>query len=184
MARHDLHLGRVATGAAIGFLAGLALPHARKALIQAPSLAAGDWVEALTAEHRMVEGLFDKLLATHERQAARREALLARIAGALNHHTAQEEHVIYPALTEASRGDQSRHLGEDHAEMKTMIYELRRLSAADPRWLLLARELRGLIEHHVREEEEDIFPAFRAAMCPEDNARLTRMMNWEGFRAA
>lgn len=183
-AHHDHRLGRLATGAALGFFAGLALPHARKAMAQAPALAAGDWVDALKAEHRMVEALFAKLLATRECQAVRREALLAKIAYALNKHAAQEENVVYPALTEASRADQSRHLGEDHAEIKTFIYDLRKLPAGDPRWLLLAREFHEVVARHVRDEEEDIFPAFRAAMCPEDNARLTRMMTWEGFKAA
>jgi hemerythrin superfamily protein len=177
-------LGRLAAGAALGFFAGLAVPHARKAVMQAPSVMAGDWVDALTAEHRLVEGVFDKLLQTDESQAARREALLAKIAYALSKHAIEEENVIYPALMEAARADTSRHLTEDHAKIKTFIYDLRRLSPSDPQWLIRAREFHQELQHHMREEEDEIFPQFRNAMSPEDNARLTKMMNWEGFKVA
>ena len=178
------NIGRLAAGAALGFVAGLALPHARKAVMQAPSVMAGDWVDALTAEHRMVEALFDKLLETDESQVVKREMLLAKIAYALSKHAIEEENVIYPALMEAARADTSRHLTEDHAKIKTFIYDLRRISASDPQWLLRAREFHQELQHHMREEEDEIFPQFRNTLSPEDNARLTKMMNWEGFKVA
>lgn len=176
--------GRIATGAALGFFAGLALPHARKAVMQAPSAMAGDWVEALKAEHRLVEGLFDKLLKTDESQVVKREMLLAKIAYALSKHAIEEENVVYPALMEGARADTARHLTEDHAEIKTFIYDLRRISSSDPQWILRAREFFEKLQEHVREEEDEIFPQFRNAMSPEDNARITKMMNWEGFKVA
>ena len=177
-------LGGLAAGAALGLFAGLALPHARKAIMQAPSLAAGDWVDALTAEHRMVRAAFDKLLATSNDEIMKREMLLTKIAYALTKHAIEEENVIYPALAEAARTDQSEHLTHDHAEVKTFIYDLRRMPSGEARWLDRARELHAQLLEHMREEEEDIFPSFRDAMPPEENAKLTRMMNWEGFKVA
>jgi len=176
--------GRLAASAAIGLAAGLALPHARKAIMQAPSLAAGDWVAALTAEHRMVEKLFDQLLATDEGQALKRELLLTKIAYALNKHAIEEENVIYPALAEDGRADQSDHLTEEHAKVKTFIYDLRRISSSEPQWLSKAQEFWTALQEHVRQEEDEIFPAFRDAISADENATLTRMMNWEGFKAA
>ncbi|RAK57096.1 hemerythrin domain-containing protein [Phenylobacterium deserti] len=178
------HFGRLATAGAIGLVAGLALPHARKSVMQGPSLAAGDWVDALTAEHRMVEKMFDALLKTGDDERLKREMLLTKIAYALTKHAVEEENVIYPALAEHARTDQSRHLTEDHLEVKTFIYDLRRTDTSDPRWLLKARAFLGHLQHHMREEEEDIFPSFREALPPEENAKLTKMMNWEGFKVA
>jgi hemerythrin superfamily protein len=176
--------GRIATGAALGFMAGLALPHARKAVMQAPSIAAGDWVDALTAEHRMVEAAFDALLATHDNEMMKREALLTKIAYALTKHAIEEENVIYPALSENARPEQAQHLIHDHGEIKTFIYDLRRISSTDPRWLDEARRFWTKLQAHVRAEEDEIFPAFRDSLPPEENARLTKMMNWEGFKVA
>jgi hypothetical protein len=36
----------------------------------------------------------------------------------------------------------------------------------------------------MRQEEDEVFPAFRDALPAEENARLTKMMNWEGFKVA
>jgi hemerythrin superfamily protein len=176
--------GRIATGAAIGLFAGLALPHARKAVMQGPSIAAGDWVDALKAEHRMVEKMFQALLKTQDHEKLKREMLLTKIAYALTKHAIEEENVIYPALAENAQSDQARHLTEDHLEIKTFIYDLRRTETSDPRWLLRVQAFHGHLEHHIREEEDEIFPAFRERLPQQENAKLTKMMNWEGFKVA
>ena len=177
-------LGRLAAGAALGLVAGLAIPQARKLAMQGPSLAAGDWKDALIAEHRLVEKLFDQLLATDEGEMLKREALLTKLAYALNKHAIEEENVIYPALSEAAFADQAKHLAGEHLEAKTFVYDLRRISSKDPQWLGKARELWTRLEAHMREEEDEIFPAFHGALSSEENAKLTAMMNWEGLKVA
>ena len=176
--------GRVATGAALGFMAGLALPHASKAVMQGPSIMAGDWVDALKAEHRLVEKTFQALLATSSDETMKRQMLLTKIAYALTKHAIEEENVIYPALAEAGREEEARRLVEDHGDVKTFIFELRRMPTDDPAWLTKAQEFFADLQRHVREEEEEIFPAFRDMLPAQENDRLTRMMNWEGFKVA
>jgi len=177
-------LGRLATGAAIGLFAGLAIPHARKTVMQGPSILAGDWVDALTAEHRLVEKAFEALLQTGDTEMAKREMLLTKIAYALTKHAIEEENVIYPALTENGMADQAQHLIADHGEVKTFIYDLRRISSTDPQWIGQVRGFWTKLQAHVREEEDEIFPTFRARLPQEENAKLTKMMNWEGFKVA
>lgn len=176
-------LSRVAGIAALGFVAGIAATQARKGLMQAPSLAAGDWVRALEAEHRMVEGLFRTLQTTSDGDALKRNLLLTKIAYALSKHGIQEENVIYPALghTDAER---ARRLAEEHQQIKTFIYDLRNLDAKGPLWLATAKEFELFVEHHVREEEDEVFPEFKARLSADENAKLTGMMNWEGFKVA
>ena len=181
---HGHPLGRLATGAALGLMAGLALPHARKAVMQGPSLAAGDWMQALKAEHRMVEKSMEALLKTGEHETAKREMLLAKIAYALTKHAIEEENVVYPALVEGGHAEAAKRLIDDHGEVKTYIYDLRRLSAKDPAWVVEARKLSAALHAHVHEEENSLFPTFRDEIGQEENMRLTRMMNWEGFKVA
>jgi hemerythrin superfamily protein len=176
--------GRLATTAALGLAAGLALPAARKAVIQGPALAAGDWMEALKAEHRTMEKSFEALLKTRHDEAAKREMLLTKIAYALTKHAIEEENVIYPALSENAFTNQAHHLMEEHGLAKTLVYDLRRISAADPAWMIRAQELWAALQKHFRAEEDEIFPAFRDGLTREENAKLTRMMNWEGFKVA
>jgi hemerythrin superfamily protein len=184
VASNGNNFGRMAAGAALGFMAGLALPHARKAVMQAPSLAAGDWADALMAEHRMVEKAFQQLLATTEHDHLKRQMLLTKIAYALTKHAIEEENVVYPAMMENGRAPMARHLIEDHGQVKTFIFDLRRTPMDAPGWIETARSFFECLQHHVREEEEEVFPAFREALSAEENGRLTKMLNWEGFKVA
>jgi hemerythrin superfamily protein len=176
--------GRLATGAALGLFAGLALPQARKAVMQGPSVAAGNWMDALIAEHRIVEKSVEALLKTRDDEMAKREMLLAKIAHALTKHAIEEENVVYPALAEHGHADQAHHSIEEQGQVKALIYDLRRIPSTDPVWITKAHAFWAALQKHVREEENDIFPAFRDALSREENARLTRMMNWEGFKVA
>lgn len=177
-------LGRMALPLAMGALAGLALSQSKKIAAQGPSVMAGDWLEALKLEHRMVEKLFEQLLDTDETQTTKRNALIGKIAYALTKHATQEENVIYPAMKDAQADGQADHLSHDHAEIKHFIYELKTMETSDPRWIVRAREFFECIQHHVREEEEEMFPAFASSLSEEENARLTKLMNWEGYKVA
>jgi hemerythrin superfamily protein len=183
-AQGEHRFGRIATSAALGLAAGLALPAARKAVMQGTAIAAGDWMEALKAEHRSMEKSFETLLKTRHDEVAKREMLLTKIAYALTKHAIEEENVIYPALSENAYGNQAHHLMEEHGLAKTLVYDLRRMSARDPAWMIRVQELWAAMQKHIRAEENEIFPAFRDSMSREENAKLTRMMNWEGFKVA
>jgi hemerythrin superfamily protein len=176
--------GRLATGAALGLFAGLALPAARKAVLQGPSIAAGDWMDGLIAEHKAVEKSFQELLKTGQDETAKRELLLSKIAHALTKHSIEEESVIYPALSEHGHADQARRSVEDHAQVKTFIFDLRRIPSTDARWMARAHDFWAALEAHIRLEESEIFPAFREQLSVDENSQLTKMMNWEGFKAA
>ena len=173
---------RLAAGVlTLGFFAGLALPPSRRAV--APTRpAGGEWTRALAAEHGRIRARFDRLLATRDDQAARREMLLARLARALTRHAIAEEYVIYPALMESVRRDDAKRLFDDHGEIKHFIYDLRRIPAADPRWLVVAQEFRAHLDDHFRVEEAEVFPSFRAALSPEENDRLVWMLKLEGTK--
>ncbi|HET9160811.1 MAG TPA: hemerythrin domain-containing protein [Caulobacteraceae bacterium] len=177
-------VGRLAGMAALGFVAGVAATQARKVAMQTPSIAAGDWVDALKAEHRMVEKLFQTLSSTTEGQAMKREMILAKIAYALNKHAIEEENVVYPAISHSTQHDEAGRLSEEHAQIKTCIYDLRMINPADPRWLMRAKEFERLVREHVREEEDEIFPLFQDSLSQGENAKLTTMLNWEGFKVA
>lgn len=180
----NANLGKMALPLALGAIAGLAMSQGKKLAVQGPSMAAGGWMEALKAEHRMVEKLFETLLDTNETQVAKRNGLLGKIAYALTKHATQEENVIYPALKEADADGPADHLSHDHAQIKHYIYELKRMDASDPRWILRAREFFQCLQHHIREEEDEIFPALHDGLSDEENGKLTKMMNWEGYKVA
>ena len=66
--------------------------------------------------------------------------------------------------------------------MKTYLYELENLPKDSPDWLARVRDFRAMLEEHIRMEEEEVFPAFKQALSEEQNAKLTGLMNKEGFK--
>ncbi|WP_091736100.1 hemerythrin domain-containing protein [Phenylobacterium immobile] len=173
----------LALAAATGLALGLLLPPARKALMQAPSLAAQDWIAGLTAEHRIVQHAFQALLLTDSDDVRRRKLLLAKIAYALTKHGVEEENTIYPALF-AVQPTEAKRLSDDHVGVKRAIYALRRMPADDADWLPTAEAFSHEVDHHIHEEEDEIFPRLRDALTAEENRKLAAMLNWEGFKAA
>lgn len=170
--------------AAAGLAAGFALNMGRKAIVQAPSVAAGDWLEAIKLEHKAALALFDALLATEDAQVAKRTLLLAQLKHALGKHAFMEENTVYPALRVwGDRADADK-LNHDHGYVKQALYELENLDKDSPYFLEKVTSFRTELEAHIREEEEAIFPPLHAGLGDEGNAKLTAAANKESFKMA
>jgi hemerythrin superfamily protein len=176
-------LARLAGAAAVGFVLGAGALGARKLAMQAATGLAGDWLSALKADHRLVAGLFELLLATADHETARRHLLISKIAYALAKHQFEEEHVVYPTLGEDGEAA-PRRLDAEHFEMKTLVHALMEGPKDGPEWLAKARALDKLIREHVREEEEIVFPALHGRLSKAQNRRLTLAMHREGLKLA
>jgi ElaB/YqjD/DUF883 family membrane-anchored ribosome-binding protein/hemerythrin superfamily protein len=170
--------------AALGLLAGLAANFGRKMLVQAPSALAGDWFDALKAEHRLALGLFDKLQGTDNTQIRQRNVLLTQLKHALGKHAFTEENVIYPALRAWGDKADADKLNHDHGYVKQYLYELEELDNASPAFLETVGNFRSALESHIREEESAIFPPLHAALGKAGNAKVTAQANKEGFKLA
>jgi hemerythrin superfamily protein len=48
-------------------------------------------------------------------------------------------------------------------------------------WLETVREFRKLVSEHARMEEEQVFPKFKTGMTEEQNAKVTSLVNRDGF---
>ena len=177
--------GGALVGAAIaGAVIAVAANLGRKAVMQGMSAAAGDWDEALAAEHDAALAIFDKLLATDDSQTFKRTMLVKKLTHALDKHAHEEEHVVYPALREANEAHDADALEGEHGYVKTFLFELNGMEKDSSEFLPKVRTFRSMIEAHMRMEEEEVFPRFKREMSEEQNARITAMVNKEGFKMA
>jgi hemerythrin superfamily protein len=170
-------LGAALAGVAIGVAAN----YGRKFLMQGLEAAAGDWDQILAAEHELALGIFDKMLATDETQTWKRSMLLMKLTHALDKHAHQEEMVVYPALREANMAVDADQLEGEHGYIKTFIYELKNMGPSAPTWLEKVREFRSLVSKHAHMEEENVFPSFKQNMTEEQTAKITSLVNADGF---
>lgn len=182
-------VGEYATGAVIGAAAagvavGLAANVARKFAVQAPTMLAGDWDEALKAEHVATLKIFDALEATTEKNTTKRGFFLMQLKHALAKHDLQEGNIVYPAMRDAGNTDAADHLNKDHGYVKQYLYDLSEIPNDSPAFAAKVRAFRADIEKHMREEEDVLFPQLKAKLTPEKNKEITAMMNKEGLKIA
>jgi hemerythrin superfamily protein len=178
------NLGAIAGAGAAGIAIGVLAMLGRKAAVQAPTVLAGRWDQALKAEHAATLKLFDALEATEARNTTKRSVLLAQMKHALAKHALQEENAIYPALRDAGMIEAADELNKEHGYVKQFLYELETMPNDSPKFLETVRRFRQEIEEHMREEENELFPQLAAKLGEEKNKALTTMMNKEGFKLA
>lgn len=171
-------------GAAAGLTAGLAANAVRKIFVQAPTLAAGEWDDALAAEHAATLKLFDAIQATDDNHTTRRSVLLTQIGHALAKHAIEEENAVYAMLRTHGQAGEADRLNGDHGYVKQYLFELGSMATDHPQFLPKIADFRAMLEQHMREEEEKIFPKLRAMLSDEESAKLTKAMNLEGLRIA
>ncbi len=184
-ARNDRVSWTMVAGAlGVGFVTAFALLNSKKAAVATSTAMSGDWFDVLSAERRRIERLFKQIESTSDGQMARRARLLDALSAALTKHALQKENVIYPALRASDQGASSTHLAAEQFEIKTYLYELDSLPKDDARWMRKLKALQHLVEEHLGEEEETVFPPFRDALSDAENQRLTRAMNREALKLA
>jgi hemerythrin-like domain-containing protein len=170
--------------AAAGVAVGIAAMIGRKAMVQAPTMLAGDWDEALKAEHEATMHVIELLEETTAKHGTKRRILLANLKHMLSKHAFQEENVVYPALRDAGQADAADELNREHGYVKQALYELTKSVKTDEAFLTTLSKLRSDLEDHIDEEENKLFPELKSSLTTEQNAMVTKAMNKEGFKLA
>jgi hemerythrin superfamily protein len=114
--------------------------------------------DLLKKQHKDVKALFKKVERTDN--ARQRRQLLDEISRRLEGHTLIEEEIFYPAV----RGLETHKVEamileayEEHHVVKLVLAELPRMNPDDERFEAKMTVLSELIEHHVEEEEQEMF---------------------------
>lgn len=131
----------------------------------------------LTRDHTEVHKLFKQYEKLADAQAAPsdRHALAEEICTKLTAHATAEEELFYPAAREA--GIESDLLDEaevEHASAKDLIAQIRAMSPDEDLYDAKVKVLGEYIDHHVQEEEEEMFPKCRRSKM--DLAGLARLV--------
>ncbi|TFY98690.1 hemerythrin domain-containing protein [Ramlibacter rhizophilus] len=124
----------------------------------------------LDADHLAVKHLFVEYARLATRldadSAAERQTLAMAICDELSVHARIEEEIFYPALRKA-RPDAAALVDEgkeEHGQAKALIARIRALGAADGTMDALVAQLAELVEHHVKEERDALFPKARTSL--------------------
>lgn len=139
-----------------------------------------DAFSLLKEDHRKVEDLFEQL------ESARGQAkmrVFEQIKMELELHTHIEETVFYPALEKPKQThDLTLEAYEEHDVVKKLLQELSRAKTANEEWEAKAKVLQENVEHHVEEEEGELFTKAEAALSEEQIETLGEQMEAEKER--
>jgi hemerythrin superfamily protein len=125
-----------------------------------------DAIAVLKADHRRVTELFDRFDGLGERAHATRERTVAKIVEELSRHAGIEENVFYPAVR-ARFADRDEPMVlealEEHHVVKLLLREIQSMDSRSERFGAKVAVLREIVDHHVDEEESELFKKVRDA---------------------
>jgi iron-sulfur cluster repair protein YtfE (RIC family) len=132
-----------------------------------------DAFELLKKDHEKVSGIFEKLDATTERGVKTREELFTQLKTELDIHSQIEEQILYPVLKELKETHEiTLEAFEEHAVVKQLLAELDALAKDDETWGAKLTVLKENVEHHVEEEEGEMFKDARKVLGQEQVEEL------------
>ena len=136
-----------------------------------------DAITLLKADHDKVKGILAELEPTTERAVKTRTELFAKLKSELTVHEIIEEEIFYPTLKQHPKAKEIVLEGyEEHGVVDTLMGELESLSVEDETWGAKASVMIENIEHHIEEEEGDMFIKARQVLDRDELEQLGKAM--------
>lgn len=121
--------------------------------------------EEMTKDHKEVKEILKKMKGSSEGAVKTREKLYSQLKEELIPHMKAEEKVFYPALMEKKEARKNAlEAIEEHGVAETVLRQLGDVPVKDEVWAAKLKVLKELIEHHIEEEEEEIFKIAEKAL--------------------
>jgi hemerythrin superfamily protein len=136
-----------------------------------------DAIDLLKSQHREVEKLFSKIEGA--KSPREKEKLFGQLADALAGHATIEEHQFYPSVRAKRTEDILLESLEEHLGIKRVLADLLELDAKDETFEAKITVLKEQVEHHVGEEEKDLFPKVRKLFDKDELQALGEKMHAE-----
>ena len=116
--------------------------------------------DLLAGDHQRIKELFDAFRDLEAGDRRGKQALFDRIADALERHARIEEEIFYPAVRSLRSEDVEEitlEAFEEHKIAETLVAQIRSLAKGDARKDAKMKVLMESVEHHIEEEEDEIF---------------------------
>lgn len=120
-----------------------------------------DALTLLKTDHLAVKKLFESEKKLTKADGKKKEAIFDQIRAALEVHATIEEEIFYPAVKSARSEqvkDEAREGYEEHKQIKSLLGQIASTTSADETYDMKIKVLREDVEHHVKDEETEMFP--------------------------
>ncbi|MDO8907500.1 MAG: hemerythrin domain-containing protein [Pseudohongiella sp.] len=126
---------------------------------------AEDAIKILKSDHKKVKDAFKEYEQLGEKAFSSKKKLADKICAELTIHTQVEEEIFYPLFRQKLPKEKPlvNEAAVEHASAKELISQIQSMSGDDPLFDAKVKVLSEYINHHVREEEKEMFPLMRNA---------------------
>jgi len=136
-----------------------------------------DAMSLLKEDHRKVKKILAELESTTERGVKTREELFTKVKQELVIHEAIEEEIFYPALKEHPKTKEIALEGyEEHHVVDTVMAEIEGVAYDDEKWGAKFTVMKENLEHHIEEEEGEMFKQAKQVFDQDELTRLGESM--------
>lgn len=133
--------------------------------------------EAIREDHEVHRKLLNQIAATEGDSEARRSAWECFYYDVKSHAAAEEETFYSKLIAEPKGQDDARHSVHEHQELDDIMEELNDMDMSSPGWLTRFKTLKHEYEHHMDEEEEDIFSKAREVLSEDKDGKIASSFN-------
>jgi len=142
-------------------------------------------IKLLKQDHDEVKKIMEKLDTTTERGVKTREELFTKLKNEMEVHEIIEEEIFYPALKEHPKAKEIVLEGyEEHHVVDTIMGEISAVPYDDETWGAKFSVMKENIEHHIEEEEGDMFKTARQVLSKQELEELGERMEQRKATAA
>jgi Hemerythrin HHE cation binding domain len=136
-----------------------------------------DAMSLLKEDHEMVKKILAELESTTERGVKTREELFTKVKQELVVHEAIEEEIFYPALKQHPKTKEIALEGyEEHHVVDTVMAEIEGVAYDDEKWGAKFKVMKENLEHHIEEEEGEMFKQAKQVFDEDELAQLGKSM--------
>lgn len=119
-------------------------------------------IDILLSDHEKVKSILAQLSASTDKAVKKRTELLDKLEMEITIHTQLEEDILYPAFKAAGGKEQAQMYYEAKEEHRTVdslvLPDLKKTDPTTPEFAGRFKVVKELLEHHIEEEETDMFP--------------------------
>jgi hemerythrin-like domain-containing protein len=142
----------------------------------------GDWLSIIIDHHERIEQAFAAVRSASDGPS--RHERLKELAVLLNGHSAAEEAVVYPAMTEAGQKGHAALAYEEQSITKVQMALLETIEPMSQDFIDKLEHIEGAVAHHVYTEEKTWFPELKESAPAGDQTRLAMRYREEFDRYA
>ena len=136
-----------------------------------------DGLTLLKEDHARIKRMLAEGEETTERAQKTRTELFERLKATMTTHEAMEEQVLYPALKQHPKSKDIALEGyEEHHVVDEIFEELEQTAPTDDTWAAKFKVAKENIEHHMEEEETEMFPKARQVFSEEELEQMGSKM--------